>query len=341
MIDKELFTNFYNELYENILDEYYNEINYNIKKNKISLIISCIIFAIIPTIIFWILNINNDHFSSFIIITIIYNIAVILFVFVSHRDNNTTTLNKIKYKVLDDIITIITKYEESEVLPNNRISQTSFEKTNFFDLNKVNYTGCNYIQTKLDNIPIVLGDINIYTYIENTKQKYQYVGNKKIKKTYKTKTKKDIFSGCYIGSNMNKKNDCLIQIIPDNFKNNILNNKINKYYNLCPYELKLENLEFNKNYNIYSNDEIKARMILTLTMMEQINDLEKIIDNPKYIFFKNDGRYSILIEDFTFEKLLNKNLNLPRNKEKELEQIYNLYSEIEKLFKIITIINKK
>jgi len=339
MIEKDLFNNFYNELYKNILDEYYLEINSVIKNNQKKSIFVYILFSIIPTLLFWIIFFNQEHLLAFILITIIYNITIILFIKSSHKDNHKLILNQIKYKVLDDMITLITNDDKSEVLPNNRISKASFEKTDLFNFKNVHYTGSNYIQTTLDNIPIVLGDINIYTYIEKDKKEYFYVGSRKFSRTYKSKKKKDIFTGCYIGSNMNRKNDSFIQIIPKNIKNTIINAKINNYYNLYPIEVKLENLDFSKTYAVYSNDEIKARMILTLTMMESINDLETIIDNKKYIIFKNDGRYSIFLENFTFEDILNKNLSPNRNKNTELDNIYNIYKEISKLFEITSIIN--
>lgn len=339
MNKKDLFKNFYNELYKEILDEYYLEIENNIKKNKNSYLFSTILFSIIPTLLLWILFFQKEYLIFFIIITILYNLAIHIFFKSYKKDNNKHILNQIKYKILDDMITLISGNDESKVLPNNRISKTSFEKTNLFNLKNVQYTGSNYIQTTIDNNALIFGDINIFIYIEKQKQETFYIGNRKFLRTYKTKKKKDIFTGCYIGSDSPKKNSNLIQIIPNTLKTNLINNKINKYYDLCDYELKLENLDFSKKYSVYSNNEIKARMTLTLTMMEHINELEKILPNKKYIIFKNDGRYSIFLENFTFEDILNKYLSTTRNKDKEFDNIYNIYNEISKLFEIVTIMN--
>lgn len=339
MSEKDLFKNFYNELYKDILDEYYLEIEKYNKKNKFNLFFSILIFSIIPTILLWIFFFKKNYLLFFLVITIIYNISIYLFFKSSHKDNSKIILNQIKYKILDDLITLISGDDTSTVLPNNRISKTSFEKTNLFNLKNVEYTGSNYIQTKLNDQPLILADINIYTFIEKQKQEYFYIGNRKFSRTYKQKKKKDIFTGCYIGANSPKKNSNLIQIIPNTIKTNIINNKINKYYDLCDTEVKLENLSFSKKYSVYTNDEIKARMTLTLTMMEQINELEKIINNKKYIIFKNDGRYSIFIEGYTFEEILNNNLSPIRNKDKELENIYKIFTEIYKLFEIVIIMN--
>lgn len=339
MNKKELFKNFYYDLYKDILDEYYLEIEKYIKKNRFNLITSIIIFSLIPTILLWIFFFQLKYIFFFIVITITYNIGIYFFLKSSHKDNSKIILNQIKYKILDDIITLISGDDTSSVLPNNRISKVSFEKTNLFNLKNVEYTGANYIQTHIDDKTLILADMNIFTYIEKQKQEYFYIGNKKFLRSYKAKKKKDIFTGCYVGSDNPKKNSNLIQIIPNTLKTTIINNKINKYYDLCDTEVKLENLDFSKKYSVYTNDEIKARMTLTLTMMEHINELEKILNNKKYIIFKNDGRYSMFIENFTFEEILNKNLSPIRNKEKELDNIYKIFTEIYKLFEIVTIMN--
>lgn len=338
MNKKEKFTKFYNELYKEILNEYYLEIEKNIKNNKIQLIIHAIILSLLPTILLWITLLKEKYILLLIILTFAYNSIIILLTKKYHTINNKNIIDKIKYKILDDLITLISTDENSKVLPNSRISKTSFEKTNLFNLENVKYTGSNFIQTTINNKSFILADMNIYTYIENIKKEYFYVGNKKFLKTYKIKKKKDIFYGCYIGSDLNKKNDSLIQIIPNNIKNNLINNKIKNYYNLCNYEIKLENLEFSKKYSVYSNDEIKSRMILTLTMMEKINMLDEILPNKKYFIFKNDNRYTIFIENLSLEKLLNENISTKRTN-KEFDNIYKIYDKITKLFEIAIAIN--
>lgn len=337
--DKILFKNFYEELYKEILNEYYSEISSNIKKNKSQIVIKFIIISILPTILLWTTFFKTKYLIIFILLSLIYNTTMYFFIKTYHKDNDNKIINQIKYKILDDIITLISGDDNSKVLPNNRISKISFEKTNLFNLNNVLYTGANYIQTKFDDKHLVFADMNIYTLIDKLKEEYFYIGSRKFLRTYHVKKKKDIFVGCYIGTEINRKNDALIQIIPNTLKDNIINSKINNYYDLCDYQVKLENIEFSKKYSVYTNYEIKARMILTLTMMEKINELDKIITNKKYIIFKNDGRCAIFIEGLTFEDILNDNLSSNRNEEKEFESIYKIYTEILKLFEITTIIN--
>ncbi len=338
MNNKSLFKNFYDELYRDILDEYYKEIDHISQRNKLYSIFSNIIFSILPTILFWIFFFKKEYLLLFIAVTIVYNIGIIIFIKVLYRDNNKEIIKEIKYKILDDIITLISSDEEARVLPNNRISKDSFEKTELFNLEEINYTGANFIQSQLDDRTVIMADMNIYTFTEKYKEEYFYIGNRKFLRSYKTKIKKDIFNGCYIGSEINRNNDILIQMVPNRIKDKTINNKINRYFDIKGHEIYLENDELSKKYTVYSNDEIKTRMILTLPMMEKINELDKIIKNKKYIIFKPDGRYAIFIEGITFENILDKNLYIKRN-DKEFDNIYKIYEEIYKLYEIVNVMN--
>ncbi len=333
MDNKDLFKTFYNDLYKSILDEYYGEIDKMIKSNNKLFIIMIIIFAIIPTICLWMILFETKNIIPLILLTIVYDISVFLFFKSNCRDNNRNLLNNIKYKILDDLLTLITAEENTSVIPDNRISKASFEKSMLFNLDKVIYNGSNYIKTKIDNKDLVLADIDIYTFVDKYKQEHYHIGSREFVRTYKLKKKKDLFKGCYIGSDTNRNNDILIQLVPHDI------DEKNDNYTLIGNKIDLENSEFNKKYSVYSFDEIKARMILTLPMMEKINDLDKVIANQKMIVFKPDGRYVVFIKDMTIENILNKNLPSNRNIKKELDAIYNIYTDLSKIFEISNILN--
>ena len=174
--------------------------------------------------------------------------------------------------------------------------------------------------------------MEIFTYVDKEKHEQVTINDKKYLQITKTKQKKDIFKGCYIGSETKRKNDVIIQIVPDKL------NKNKKYYRLCENKIDLESIVLNDTYDVYSNDELKVRMILTVPMIEKINELNNIVDNPKYIIFKPDGRYSIFIEDMTIEKILD-SIKVTSNDEEKIENISNVYEQLFKLFMIADIIN--
>ena len=62
-------------------------------------------------------------------------------------------------------------------------------------------------------------------------------------------------------------------------------------------------------YQVYSFNENKSRYILSLTLMEKINQLDKLIPYKKYFVFKDDGRVGIFINDFTIDSLLKQKIS--------------------------------
>ena len=62
-------------------------------------------------------------------------------------------------------------------------------------------------------------------------------------------------------------------------------NKITKYKNL--QRVSLEDVLFEKKYEIYSDDQIEARYILTTSMMERMIKLSEIFSKIEYNFFDN------------------------------------------------------
>ena len=79
MDNKDLFKKFYDELYKDILNEYYDSINDELKKSKREEILTIVFLAIVPTILFWIIFFSKEYLFFFIVLSLIYNIALILF----------------------------------------------------------------------------------------------------------------------------------------------------------------------------------------------------------------------------------------------------------------------
>ena len=332
MDNKDLFKKFYDELYKDILNEYYTSINDELENSKRKKTLTIIFLDIIPTILFWMIFFSKEYLLFFIVLTLIYNISLILFLKMIQKENRLNIYKEIKYKILDDFITLLSQYENISIFPNKQISKDSFDKSELFNLEKVNYSGSNFIQTSFENKVLTIADMEIFTYVDKEKKEYVTIKGKKYLRTTKMKQKKDIFKGCYLGSESKRKNDIIIQIVPDKL------NKNKKYYRLCGNKIDFESIVLNDTYDVYSNDELKVRMILTVPMIEKINELNNIIDNPKYIIFKPDGRYSIFIEDMTIEKILD-NIKVTSNDEERFENISNVYEQLFKLFMTVDIMN--
>ncbi len=333
MFEKKDFKSFYDELYSDILDEYYQEMDDEKTRNLLLFFIVIGILAFIPTIICWIFFYEINYLFFFIVVTLTYNLGVIIYFYASYRHSNKELLKKVKRQILDDLIIYASKDGDAKVLPFNRVSKSSFVKTELFNINELEYNGSNYIKVQIGKNDIVLSDIELFYIDESKKQEYFYVGNRKFLRTYHIKKRKDIFTGCYIGSDMKKDNDINIKVIPKDWK------IPKKYYLIDDQKINLESSEFSNKYDVYSNDEIKSRLIITPPLMEKISTLDKILTNKKIFIFKPDGRYTIFIKNFSIDEILEKYVPYKRKKKKEYNNMYNIYKNLHKLFITCEIIN--
>ena len=181
--------------------------------------------------------------------------------------------------------------------------------------------------------------MELYNYKTDIDEKIVYKEGKKYLRKTTRKIKKTFFDGCYIGAVLNKKIADHIYLIPNNLNDTIVQRRLNNYINVSGEEIILENLEFSKKYKVYSKDQIQARYILTLSLMERINKIDKIYDGKKYIVFKEGRRFVICIEGLSVGKILNNSLPLVRNNEKEHRVLMNIFTDLSKLFSIYDILD--
>ncbi|MBR1374032.1 DUF3137 domain-containing protein [bacterium] len=93
--------------------------------------------------------------------------------------------------------------------------------------------------------------------------------------------------------------------------------------------VKLESVEFEKIYNVYANDQIEARYILTVTMMEYMLQLQRVFPKAEFSFYNHNMLIRIrTVENFFecshfFQTLLN-----PKTTDKIFTQLYLLFSII-------------
>ncbi len=165
MNNRELFKKFYDELYKKILDEHYETLKGAIALNNRKNLIISLFLTIVPTVVLW-CNYNWIFLPLLIIITVIYNIIIILFLKSLTKNTNKQLLDRIKYLILDDMITLITSNDESKVIPNNRISFQSIKKTKLFNFDKLLYNGSNFIETEFNNKKTIIADVNLYSLID-------------------------------------------------------------------------------------------------------------------------------------------------------------------------------
>lgn len=339
---KENFEEFYKTDYKNKIDSYYKKITG--KKIKLFLVRAIVMIALY-VIIFLLCEffkvkqqIEISYYYTGVILCLLFVlISTIISIYKSFKCEN----RKLNEYIIEDIIAFVSDSNLNEIKfeRKSRLSKESFEKMELFNLDTVNYDGRNFISANYNGNDMFFSDIDIFTLNEVVTQKDIYKDGKKYIRTTKKKVRNHIFKGIYIGAKLNKKISDYIYLIPNNIKDSFIQKNINKYVKYRGNKINLENLEFSKKYKVYSEDEVQARYILSLSLMEKINKIDNLFDGKKYIVFKEGRRFSICIENFSIESLDNNCLPVIRNKVKELKVLAHIFEQINKLFEIYHILD--
>lgn len=326
---EEDFNHFFDNEYYDKLNVYYNECNKKKKKIMLSKLFWGSILAIFFVIVTTLIELNKYTNGSLWLIDLAVICVIGIGVFFAIYNNTRKNMIELNDKIIMDIIAFITgnSIENIEYSPEKRISKNSLNESNLFNLNVVNYNGKNFIKAPYNKNTMVFSDI--YTYVYDTVERNG-------KKSYK---KRFLFDGIYIGATMNKKNKNQIYLIPNNIGDKFIQSKIKSYIHYSGYDINLENTEFMKKYKVFCDDEIQARYILSMSLMERINKVDEIFKQKKYIVFKEGRRFTMCIEGISIEKIRNCALPVFQDKEKERIAVLKMFNHLNNLFKIYHILD--
>ncbi len=330
MINK--FDSFYNNFKEK-LSKYYETLENNKKSIKVKLSIAMLLLCIILCIGVYKLT---ESIGLCAIAAVIMVIATVIIIYLKFR-LEMYTLNQY---IMKDIINFISGNNSSTYEPNKRISKDVVNEMELFNLDNLIYTGRNAIAISYNGNNMNFADMEIFYYKDKVREEkvYDDKGEPHIRKTIE-KVKKYVFDGCYISATLNKKIAEHIYLIPNNFADLIINGGINDYITYSGSEVELENLEFSKKYKVYSEDEIQARYILSLALMEKINNIDNILEGKKYIVFKEGRRFVICLEGFKIEDIRKTLLPIKYNEEKVKDTLKYIYDKLYTLFAIYDILD--
>lgn len=329
----------FNEFYENYKDKLYDiYLKFNQSKSKIEkrFVIAMIAFLVIFILFSYRLKLLVDSSSLFIILgCILIVVSIFIGIFLRLRRE----MYKLNKNIIEDIVKYITSDKNAIYEPNKRICIENIKDMELFNLDNLKYNGNNAISTNYNGNYMNFADMEIYYYKDKIKEEkaYDKDGKEYIKKTV-DKVKKYVFDGCYISATLNKKIAEHIYLIPNNFADLIINGTLKDYITYSGEEIQLENIEFSKKYKVYSDDEIQARYILSLSLMEKINKIDDILKGKKYIVFKAGRRFVICLEGFKIENLRKISLPFNYNSSKLKENLKYIFENLNKLFEIYNIL---
>lgn len=275
----------------------------------------------------------NFYTITIIILSFVFITGFIIMTMKSLKKSKKNYCFLLNVLIFDEIANYLTN--NSYLYHNDtEISKEDFNKTNLFNLNYLRYTGDNLTAANYKNKKFVMCDVTLYDLVERIKRDsyYSKSNNTLYITNYHYKDKIDIFKGLYYETTINRENDTYIYMIPNNINDKFVRKNIYHYISYDGVKVELENLDFSERYSVFSINEIKSRYVLSLTLMEKINELDKLIKYKKYFIFKSDGRVGIFIDGFQIEDLLLRYFDL--NKDITNEYLNKFFVDVKKLFDI-------
>ena len=271
-----------------------------LKKNKIcNYTLGILLLSILFITLIIVINKRITFvFIIFIIfIEIIFGIAMMIIIKNIINGKDIKKFNK-EYKNIYVLNFLKQNFENIIYKPEEGISKKEIKKYNTLNLGD-KFTSNDYICGTYKNVKFEQSDIHIQEKYEEEDRD----GNKII--TWET-----TFEGRYMIFDFNKNFKSNVQVISDDFiKRSLPHIKNNK-------KVKLEDIEFNKMFKIYSEIEHDAFYILTPHFMEKIKKLYKELDAPiKLTFMENKLHVAVNNGEDSFEY----NVLNPINEE-EIEQ---------------------
>lgn len=140
--------------------------------------------------------------------------------------------------------------------------------------------------------------------------------------------KTNVFSGAVIRIEMNKNFEGLTVIRP---KKNVDFHNIKDLKQAKLHKVELEDVEFNKNYDIYSTDQIEARYLLTTSFMERFKNITLAFDS-KASYCSFQGKY-VYIAPFCKKDLFSV-CSLRKNVADEV-QFVKLFNEFTSILELV------
>lgn len=162
---------------------------------------------------------------------------------------------------------------------NLHIPQEHFNRSSLFTSTPDRVSGNDYVRGKIDGINIEFSDFH---------------AEKKHKDSKGRTSWSTIFKGLFIVSEFNKNFSAKTVVLPDSAQSTF-GDFIGGWLQSNNFGrdalVKMDNVEFEKEFVVYSNDQIESRYILTHTMMQRILNYQKRSQEKLYLSFVNNKIY--------------------------------------------------
>mgnify|MGYP001224565202 CR=1 FL=1 len=255
MSDIKNLENLYNSELKPRLSELDNQRTHIIKKIK-----EFSLYAILPILIsiFFSIYIENP------IPTIIVIALSVLISFIKINPLWKEYYKQFKEQVIREIIRFINK--DLSYTPSDKMSQSKFVKCGIFRTGIDRYSGDDYVEGKINSTHIEFSEIH-------AEYKTTTVDSKGRTQTHWH----TIFKGLLFSADFNKNFNTTTYVLTDSAEKmfGFLGTKLQKMNKGRGDLVKLENLDFESEFVVYSGDQIESRYILSPSLMERILSFKK------------------------------------------------------------------
>lgn len=177
-----------------------------------------------------------------------------------------------KQKVFKRIVNFVNP--TVEYVPIGHIGLPEVLESGLFDRKGYEIGGSDQIMGRHNGVPFIMCDLQVHFQRNFTNEK---------------EGPDEVFCGQYFVARFNKKFSTPVFIkARTGFKGNFTDNSIGAYLTNEGSKVQLEDPEFMKMFDVYSDDQIEARYILTPALMERIKELAKRTKGKYYIAFTNN-----------------------------------------------------
>lgn len=237
------------------------------------------------------------------IFALIVLIWIFIFLFTRKDKNNFQRAYK-RTIVLESLRSI---FSDVYYEPNNGIREEVLRSTSMINMGDRYYSN-DYISAKYKNIPFVASDVHIEEEYEDSDGDTHTV---------------TLFKGQWFIFDFNKSFKADLQICEKGFRNN---KRGSLFSEDRLKKVELEDINFNKQFNVYAVNELDAFYILTPNTMEKIKEVEnKVSGSLLFCFIDNKLHVGLYNSKDLFEyKNMYKSINLEQEKNNVLQDMKNI-----------------
>ena len=266
----------------------------SLRKKAVKKITTGIFIAVIVNLIILLLSRNFDILSFTAVIGIIFVIIM------SHKD---VALFKETYKK-SIILEIFKKlFTNVKFVPEYGISRSTLDSTNMIDTGD-NFYSDDYVSAKYKNVSFEFSDVKI---------EEEYTDSDGDKHTV------TIFEGQWYVFDFNKTFKADLQVCEKGFRNA----KRGSLFGPKKFsKVELEDIEFNKEFNVYAQNSLDAFYVLTPATMTKIKELnDKVNGKMLFCFINNKLHVGLHSGKNLFEPQLFKKINIEENHKQAIEEV--------------------